>query len=160
MPNVIGVFEDSSQARQAIERMTKDRVAADRIGLLARDDERDTTKARKGGLVGTLSELGVPREEAAGYDEQVRHGKTLVTVRTANETEAARVANLMEVEGAVEVEGAGERGNEEAAPGYEGARADEEENRKSSSRERVAPHAGDRRRNLRAPGGRIRVFGD
>lgn len=158
MPHVIAIFEDSSQARQAIERMTNDRVEADRIGLLARDAEPDSSKAPSGGLVGTLSRLGVPQEDAANYDEQVRQGKTLVTVRAADDTEADRVANLMEVEGAVEVEGAGERGNEEAAPGYEGARA-EEDSRKSSARQRRAPDARDRRRNFRAPGGRIRVFG-
>jgi hypothetical protein len=113
-----------------------------------------------GGLHGTLAGLGVPKEEATGYEEQLRGGNVLVTVRAADRTEADRVANLMEVEGAVEVEGAGERGNVEAAPEYEGARAEEEgdtlKSPVSSAPGRKKPGNAERRNER---GGRVRIYG-
>lgn len=165
MPNVIGIFEDSSQAKQAIERMTKNRIGPEQIGMIALDADQDKLAkagsagtgagidAASGRLHGTLVGLGVPKDESASYEEQVRAGNVLVTVRAGNSAEADRIANLLEVEGAVEVEGAGTRGNVEAAPGYEGARADEED--KSVKSASVSQPS---RKQARA-GARIRIYG-
>jgi hypothetical protein len=164
MPNVIGMFEDASQAQQAVERLTNNHIAGDKIKLLGRDSREDgssgkqtpgtgtrgASAANAGQFVGGFIDMGVPQGEATSYEEQIRKGKVLVTVRAANDTEADRVANLMDVEGAVEVEGAGERGNAEAAPGYEGARADETDETARGREQRRNPRAGQRR---------IRVYG-
>jgi hypothetical protein len=159
MPNVVGIFEDSSQAEQAVERLTLNHIAGDKIKLFRRDFRENQASGKqtpgpgispsgssRGQFVGGLIDMGVPQGEATSYDEQIRNGKVLVTVRAENDAEADRVANLMEVEGAVEVEGAGERGNAEAAPGFEGARADE------------TPGDREQHQNPRAGQGRIRVY--
>ena len=52
-------------------------------------------------------------------------GRTSITVEVDSPTEAARFANLLEVEGAEDVSGGADRGNVEAAPEYEGARSQE-----------------------------------
>jgi hypothetical protein len=175
MPNVIAVFADSSQARQAIDRITKSSIAPDQIGMIAIDAEHAGMEkmagsfgtgagiGAAGALHGTLADLGVPKEESTSYEEQLRGGNVLVTVRTADATEADRVANLMEVEGAVDIEGAGERGNVEAAPEYEGTRAEDEGDtlkspRSSAPGRKTAPDR-TRNRNFRGPGGRIRIYG-
>lgn len=50
--------------------------------------------AAAGGLMGALSDLGVPAEEAGYYAEGVRRGGTLVTVE-ADETLADRAASIL-----------------------------------------------------------------
>lgn len=174
MPNVIGIFEDATQARLAIERMTKNRIGNDQIGMIAVDSEQGELEkkaagqgpgsgiaARAGGLRSNLAALGVPAEEVTTYENQVRAGNVLVTVRAANDLEADHVANLMEVQGAVEVEGTGERGNVEAAPEYEGARVEEGNLLKSpmssAPGRKIAPDPSGAS-SLRSPGGRIRIF--
>jgi hypothetical protein len=175
MPNVIGIFTDSSQARQAIDRITNNSIGLDQIGMIAIDAEGGELKKEAGSfgtgagigtagaLQGTLADLGVPKDESTSYEEQLRGGNVLVTVRTADDTEADRVANLMEVEGAVDIEGAGERGNVEAAPEYEGTRAVDEGDtlkspRSSAPGRKTAPDR-TRKGNFRGPGGRIRIYG-
>jgi hypothetical protein len=170
MPNVLGVFADASQARQAIDRITKGRIGLDQIGMIAIDAEHTGVEkgagsfgtgagiGAAGALQGTLADLGVPKEESASYEEQLRGGNVLVTVRAADDMEADRVANLMEVEGAVDIEGAGERGNVEAAPEYEGTRAEDEGDTLKSPIS-SAPGRKTHKRNFRGPGSRIRIFG-
>jgi hypothetical protein len=173
MPNVIGIFDDSSQAQQAIERMTKNRIAVDQIGMIAldaKDGEMDKKAgsfgtgagigAAAGGLHNTLTDLGVPAEESNSYEQQLRAGNVLVTVRAADHDEAEHVANLMEVQGAFDVEGTIERGNVEAAPEYEGARAaDEGDTLKSPTSSAPGRKTAPDRTRDRGPGGRIRIFG-
>lgn len=165
MPNVFGIFEDSSQAQQAVERLTKNHIARDKIKLIDRASDDDTIRKQAGGtgtgaaIAGATSsflrgfiDMGVPQTEATNYEEQVRTGKVLVTVRAEDDAEADQVSNLMDVEGAVEVEGGGKRGNAEAAPGYEGARADEENHEPgaASQTDRPSRNPADR--------GRIRIY--
>ncbi len=176
MPDVVGIFEDCSQAKQAIERMTKNHIGLDRIAMIALDADADGMEKKAGsfgtgagigaaasGLHDSLAALGIPEDESRSYEEQIRGGHVLVTVRAAEGAEAEQAANLMEVQGAVEVEGAGERGNVEAAPGYQGARAEEEgdllKNPMSSAPGRRIPPNPKRRSDFRSPGGRIRIFG-
>jgi hypothetical protein len=221
MPNVIGIFADSSQAHQAIDRMIHDQIDRDHISLVSRNIERDKAArshkqdtrgesaenarelgtARMGlatpgrapllasgpiaaalggalgeaglgaaasGLIGVLMEMGVSEEEAKRYEEQIRQGNVLITVRAANESEADRVASIMDVGGAVDVEGASESGNTEAAPEYEGARADETSDTRRDRISRSRESAGDQpapsdhewRRHTGTGAGRIRVYGE
>ena len=166
MPNVFGIFEDSSRAQQAVERLTNNHIARDKIHLFDRTSDDDTIRKQAGGtgtgaaiagptsrLLSGFTDMGVPQTDATNYEEQIRIGKVLVTVRAESDAEADQVSNLMDVEGAVEVEGARERGNAEAAPGYEGARADEETHEPSAASQRNRP-----RRNRRADRGRIRIY--
>jgi hypothetical protein len=166
MPKVFGIFEDSSRAQQAVERLTKNHIARDKIQLFDRTSDDGTARKQAGGtgtgaaiveatspLLSGFTDMGVPQTDATNYEQQVRTGKVLVTVRTENDAEADQVSNLLDVEGAVEVEGAGERGNAEAAPGYEGARADEETHEPGGTSQSNRP-----RRNRRADRGRIRIY--
>ena len=59
--------------------------------------------ALAGGLIGALTHAGVPEEEAAYYHEGVRRGGTLVAVK-AEDTQAARVAQILSAHGAVNID--------------------------------------------------------
>ena len=52
--------------------------------------------AAAGGLVGALVDSGVSHEEAEVYEEGVRRGNTLVTVRVPDSADTARVERLMD----------------------------------------------------------------
>jgi uncharacterized protein (TIGR02271 family) len=184
MPNVIGVFDNSSQAQAAVERMINAGIDRDQISLVSRDAEHDKNRdettehtsgagkgagigaalggiggliagiaglaipgvgpiiaagpiaaaiggmlggaglgAAAGGLIGALTDMGVPEEDARHYEDQVRQGKSLVTVRADNDNEADRASNIMQVQGAVDVEGQSSHGNVEAAADYQGGRS-------------------------------------
>jgi stress response protein YsnF len=185
MPNVIGIFDNHSQAQEAIEQMINDGIDRDRISLVSRgtDEEkgRDASEERgsgagkgagigaavggvggliagiaglaipglgpilaagpiaaaiggalggaglgaaAGGIIGALTDMGVPEEEARHYENQIREGNVLVAVRAENDEEAERAANIMEIEGAEDVEGRPEE-SVESTPEYEGTRARE-----------------------------------
>lgn len=186
MPNVIGVFEDVSEARAAIDRMTNAGIDRDQISLVSRDADKERTGetttehtsgagkgagigaavggiggliagiaglaipglgpilaagpiaaaiggglggaglgAAAGGLIGALTNMGVPEEEARHYENQVRGGKILVTVRADNDDEADRVSNIMDVGGAVDVQAGSREESAEAPVEYQGARSRE-----------------------------------
>jgi hypothetical protein len=57
-----------------------------------------------GGIIGALTESGVPEHEAQFYAEGVRRGHCLVTVRT-DESNAERARDVMDQNGAIDVEG-------------------------------------------------------
>ncbi len=82
-----------------------------------------------GGIIGALTESGVPEAEALHYAESVRRGDVLVTVRTASENSAEQARGIMDSSGAVDVEQrAGEwrqRGWNGYEPGAEPLSADE-----------------------------------
>jgi len=61
------------------------------------------TGALIGGLVGALTDVGVPEADAAHYNEGVRRGGTLVAVR-AQEDMAMRVAQILGDAGAVNID--------------------------------------------------------
>ena len=184
MPNVIGVFDNSSQAHAAVERMINAGIERDQISLVSPDAEPDRNRdettehtsgagkgagigaalggvggliagiaglaipgigpiiaagpiaaaiggmlggaglgAAAGGLIGALTDMGVPEEDARHYEDQVRQGKSLVTVRAEDDNEADRASNIMQLQGAVDVEGQSSKGNVEAAPDYQGGRS-------------------------------------
>jgi uncharacterized protein (TIGR02271 family) len=60
--------------------------------------------AAAGGLIGALTDMGVPEHEARHYEDAVRQGKTLLTVR-AEDASAERLASILDNCGAVDIEG-------------------------------------------------------
>jgi hypothetical protein len=56
-----------------------------------------------GGLVGALTHVGVPREEAALYTESVRRGSVLVAVRAEDAT-ALEIASVLNSSGAINID--------------------------------------------------------
>ena len=61
--------------------------------------------AAAGGLIGALTDMGVPEHEARHYEEAVRQGSTLLTVRADDDADAERVATILENCGAISIEG-------------------------------------------------------
>jgi hypothetical protein len=61
--------------------------------------------AAAGGLIGALTDMGVPEHEARHYEDAVRHGKTLLTVRAEDVASAERAASILDNCGAVDIEG-------------------------------------------------------
>jgi uncharacterized protein (TIGR02271 family) len=76
--------------------------------------------AALGGLVGALTGLGVPREDAEYYNEGVRRGGTLVTVRTSDDR-AEQAASILSGHGAANID---ERANDYRSTGYTGYNPD------------------------------------
>jgi uncharacterized protein (TIGR02271 family) len=58
-----------------------------------------------GGLIGALTDMGVPENEARHYEDAVRQGKTLLTVRAEDDASAERVAGILDDCGALDIEG-------------------------------------------------------
>lgn len=81
-----------------------------------------------GGVIGALTESGIPEEEAQYYAEGVRRGQVLVTVHT-NESRAVQAQDVLDSNGAVDVQdrvaGWRERGWTGHNPGEEPLSADE-----------------------------------
>jgi len=72
------------------------------------------TGAVVGGLIGALTHVGVPHEDAAHFTEGVRRGGTLLAVKAADDM-APRVADILGSAGAVNID---ERAAEYARTGY------------------------------------------
>ncbi len=198
MPNVIGLFENLSEAQAAVERLSNAAFNRDQISLLGRDADHEQIReatseatnrmgngarvgavlggasgliaglaglmipglggliaagpiataltsalggaglgAAAGGVVGTLTKMGVPEKDASLYDNHLQQGMALVAVQADADDDADRAADIMELQGAVDVEGRTRGGNAEAAPEYEGHRVGE-------SKERAASRSDDR----------------
>jgi uncharacterized protein (TIGR02271 family) len=73
------------------------------------------TGAAAGGILGALVGMGIPKEHADVYAEGVRRGGTLVTVQAANDSEEARARDILDRDGAVDIE---ERGAAYRAEGF------------------------------------------
>src|SRR5689334_20864407 len=63
-----------------------------------------------GGIIGALTDMGVPENEAKEYEEGVRRGGTLLTVRAEDDGAAERAAEIMSAHSATDVD---RRGDEE-----------------------------------------------
>ncbi len=61
------------------------------------------TGAVIGGLVGALTHVGVPEEDAHRYTAAVRHGSVLLAVRASDE-KAQQVADILDREGAINID--------------------------------------------------------
>jgi uncharacterized protein (TIGR02271 family) len=73
--------------------------------------------ALAGGLIGGLTKLGVPEEEAHYYAEGVRRGGILVTVAADDDREAEQAVAILKRHGAVDVD---ERASEWRKQGWQG----------------------------------------
>jgi hypothetical protein len=199
MPNVIGLFENFSEAQGAVERLSNAAFNRDRISLLGRDADHEQIRqatneptnrvskgagvgavlggagaliagmaglmipgigaliaagpiataltsalggaglgAAAGGVIGALTKMGVPEKDASLYENHLRQGMALVAVQADSDDDADRAADIMELQGAVDVEGRTRGGNAEAAPEYEGNRAGESKERVARSDNRTA----------------------
>jgi stress response protein YsnF len=56
-------------------------------------------------LIGALTDMGIPEDEAKHYQDQVGGGKTLVVVRANDDVSAERAADILESSGAENVAG-------------------------------------------------------
>ncbi len=74
--------------------------------------------AAAGGLIGALVGLGVPKEDAEYYNEGVRRGGTLVTVK-ADDDQAQDAYNIMQNHGAVDIDERGANWKNEGWKGYD-----------------------------------------
>jgi hypothetical protein len=70
-----------------------------------------------GGLIGGLTNLGVPEDEAHYYAEGVRRGGILVTVAADTEAQADQAAEVMRSHGAIDID---ERATEWKKQGWKG----------------------------------------
>jgi hypothetical protein len=74
--------------------------------------------AATGGILGALIGLGIPKEHAETYAEGVRRGGTLITV-TTDESEVQRVKDLLDRDGAVDIEQRGGYYRQQGFTGYD-----------------------------------------
>lgn len=61
------------------------------------------TGAGPGDITGALSGMGLPEPEARRYEQKVRAGNILISVRTGNPDQATRAANIFEQAGAEDI---------------------------------------------------------
>jgi hypothetical protein len=87
----MGLMKDPHQARGVVRAL--DDAGFDR-------EEIDTA----GGLIGGLSGMGLPADEAHSFAEGARRGGTLVCVRADDESEAGRAAEVMAEHGALDID--------------------------------------------------------
>lgn len=88
---VLGLMRDPHEARGVVR-------ALDGAGFELEDI--DTAS----GVVGSLSEMGLPQRDASAFAEGARRGGTLVCVCAQNETAAERAAQIMAEHGAMDIE--------------------------------------------------------
>ncbi len=81
--------------------------AGGRLKLVNLGGNRDSIS--NGWLNWRLIDMGVPEHEARHYEDAVRQGKTLLTVRAEDDASAERVASIMDDCGAVDIEGDADR---------------------------------------------------
>lgn len=106
MRTVIGLFDNFTQAEKAVQDVHTAGIPRNDISLLANNAASLTGAgigAVAGGLIGALTHVGVPDEDAARYNEGVRRGGTLVTVKCAEE-QANRMAQILSADGAVNID--------------------------------------------------------
>jgi uncharacterized protein (TIGR02271 family) len=90
-----------------------------------------------GGLIGGLTRLGVPEEEAHYYAEGVRRGGILVTVAADGDREAQTAVSIFERHGAVDID---ERATEWKKQGWKGRfEAETDTGRPGATEERTIP---------------------
>jgi uncharacterized protein (TIGR02271 family) len=78
---VIAVFQDGSQAQQAIQDLLNSGFSRDQIRYSARQGG--------GGIADDLVNMGIPQQEAGYYDNEFQQGHTIVTVSTRDRQQQA-----------------------------------------------------------------------
>lgn len=92
---VVGLYDDETTARKAATSLRDNGFKDAWIHIEAHGAD-ETTSRRDGNLVGTLTSVGVPNDEAQFYAEGVRRGGSLLILE-APEDRADRAAELMNV---------------------------------------------------------------
>jgi uncharacterized protein (TIGR02271 family) len=115
--------------------------------------------AATGGLIGYLTEAGVPEAEAGYYAEAVRRGSTLVTVQ-ASEAEAQRVAQVLEESGARDLEGMAEEWRRGGWTGFDSTAAPAASRERAGEERRTIPVTEERLEvgKRQVPSGGVRVY--
>ena len=75
-PIVVGVFQNESDAKRAIDDLRNAGFAKDQLGFALREGGAVTTN-----LLNDLTTLGVPQDRANYYDQQYKAGRAVVSVR-------------------------------------------------------------------------------
>ena len=96
--------------------------------------------AATGGILGGLIGLGIPKEHADTYAEGVRRGGTLVTVTVPDE-EVGRVRELLDRDGAVDIEQRGDYYRNSGHTAYDQAAAPYDEERIAAERDLLRAYA-------------------
>jgi uncharacterized protein (TIGR02271 family) len=96
-----------------------------------------------GGIIGALTDMGVPENEAKEYEEGVRRGGTLLTVRAQDGGKAERAAEIMRAHSATDVD---RRGDEERDLDIEDAEDERAEEAELRAPESASDRGASRRR--------------
>src|SRR5512142_1480361 len=78
---VMGVFQDGTQAQQAMDELQRAGFRADQI--------RYSVRKSGTGIVGSLENLGLPEQEAVFYNREFEAGHTVVMVNTPDRQQEA-----------------------------------------------------------------------
>lgn len=88
-PIVVGVFQNESDAKRAIDDLRDAGFAKDQLGFALREGGAVTTN-----LLNDLTNLGVPQDRANYYNQQYAAGRAVVSVRAdGREQDAANILN-------------------------------------------------------------------
>lgn len=74
VPVIVGVFERESQASRALTALKQARFSYDQVGVAAQSRGTDN-------LFHDFLNLGIPQEYAFFYDQQLKRGRTVISVR-------------------------------------------------------------------------------
>ena len=117
--------------------------------------------AATGGVLGGLIGLGIPKEHAEYYAEGIRRGGTLVTV-TVDESETQRVKDLLDRDGAVDIESRGAFYRSQGYTGYDRSAQPYTADQYASERDQLRAYASDETLSTgvgtAASGGRIKTY--
>ena len=106
---VIGIFDNSNQAQNAVEQLVSSGISRDNIDLATSSTSGSTTDSYQDndssndGISGFFSSLFGGDDDANKYSHVARRGST-VTVHTQSREEAERAADLLDQYGAVDVD--------------------------------------------------------
>lgn len=136
---VIGLFDEASDARKAVQELTAAGIDRDRIDITTAEASDDTAGSREGTAAGRADEsygnegfgdkignfftslFGDDNERAGYYSETMSSGGTLVTVHADSREAAERAAGVLDAAGAIDVD---ERVSQHRATAAGGARAE------------------------------------
>lgn len=76
-----------------------------------------------GGLTGALVGMGIPKSEAARYEQRIKEGAVLLSVRCDNSVSETRARNLLKQMGGQDIASSGEASAERGAATQDGPAA-------------------------------------
>jgi stress response protein YsnF len=105
---VIGIFEDSTNAYEAVEKLTSSGFSTSDIDVSDNENyDRSTTDEsyeEEDGITRFFNNLFGSNDRSKYYSEVTRRSSTLVTVHAQSEQEAHRAADILDNYGAVDVD--------------------------------------------------------